>query len=197
MDSQLLRELLYANVNTDPLRLEQLPEIDLYMDQVLILLNDALEAGSRHAQEKLLTKTMVQNYTKAKLLQKPKGKKYSRSHVLMLVLIHQLKQTLSMEEIAALFALGATELQDAQGYAPQGVQQLFEGFSRLKLEQEGLADAIADNYAKLPKSESEPMDLLLTVLYLCNLSHTAALTAQRLLDHALQGEEGIKHLPKA
>lgn len=86
----------------EALRLPQwdtLPDFGLYMDQVIVLTENALR-GVLPAGE--LTKSMVNNYVKVGLIPRPVGKKYDREHLAMLLMICILKQAMSMEEISAL-----------------------------------------------------------------------------------------------
>ena len=66
---------------------EQIPDIDLYMDQVTSFMEDHLKKVKRYPEDKVLTKTMINNYTKAKILPPPEKKKYSREHMYMLLII--------------------------------------------------------------------------------------------------------------
>ena len=76
------------------LRWEQLPRIALYMDQVLTFINERMVHLSRHPEEdKILTKTMINNYAKTNLLPPPQKKKYSKDHILLLTLIYYLKKS--------------------------------------------------------------------------------------------------------
>lgn len=79
---------------------DQLPQIDLYMDQVIALLNNYLGFFIYEGNdEKLLTPAMVNNYVKMKLLAPPIKKKYGRKQVASLIMICTLKQTLSMAQV--------------------------------------------------------------------------------------------------
>lgn len=81
---------------------EQVPALDLYMDQVLTLFNDGLQDNKRHPDDKLLTKTMINNYSKEKLLSPIKGKKYSYQHIMQMLCVYQLKQTLALGDVKQL-----------------------------------------------------------------------------------------------
>lgn len=81
---------------------EQVPALDLYMDQVLTLFNDGLSDNKRHPDDKLLTKTMINNYSKEKLLNPIKGKKYSHQHIMQMLCVYQLKQTLALGDVKQL-----------------------------------------------------------------------------------------------
>ena len=82
-------------------RWAELPSIPLYMDQVMIVLEDAIGLFA-DGEEKVLTSTMINNYVKQKLLDPPAKKKYSRQHLAVLIIITLLKKTLSMAEMAGL-----------------------------------------------------------------------------------------------
>lgn len=83
-----------------------IPKLDLYMDQVLTLFDEHLRDNKRSPDDKLLTKTMINNYSKERLLQPVKGKKYSRQHIMQLLCIYQLKQSLLLSDVKALTAHG-------------------------------------------------------------------------------------------
>ncbi len=75
------------------------PGIDLYMDQVTTFMDKHLESTRRYSEDKLLTKTMINNYTKNDLLPSPNKKKYSKDHMYLLIFIYYLKNILSISDI--------------------------------------------------------------------------------------------------
>lgn len=81
---------------------EEIPNIDLYMDQVTTFMDEHLQSFKRHETDKLLTKTMVNNYTKNNLLPPPVKKKYTREHVLTLLFIYYFKNILSISDIQSI-----------------------------------------------------------------------------------------------
>ena len=80
------------------------PDIYLYMDQVTGFLREHLMNDNVHDDDKLLTKTMINNYTKKKLLPPPIKKKYSKQHLYFLTLIYYYKNFLTIDEIHDLLA---------------------------------------------------------------------------------------------
>lgn len=99
-----LLDYLNAAVQDQDLQIAALPKLDLYMDQVISLCQD--EIGYFPKEEPIqpvLTKTMINNYSKEGLLLNIKGKKYSPAHILQMQLIYHLKQVLSINEIKKLF----------------------------------------------------------------------------------------------
>ncbi|KFX57765.1 hypothetical protein KU41_03215 [Clostridium botulinum] len=88
------------NLNLDKkINLEDIPELDLYMDQVIQLFENKLSVLKRKEEDKVLTKTMINNYAKAKLLMSIKNKKYSKEHLILMSLIYDLKGALSINDI--------------------------------------------------------------------------------------------------
>lgn len=79
--------------------IEDIPKIDLYMDQVIQLFESKFADSRRNDEEKVLTKTMINNYAKGKLMFPIKNKKYSREHLMLISLIYQLKGALSINDI--------------------------------------------------------------------------------------------------
>lgn len=79
--------------------LEEIPQIDLYMDQVIQLFENKFSSSKRNEEEKVLTKTMINNYAKGKLFFPIKNKKYSKEHLILISLIYQLKGVLSINDI--------------------------------------------------------------------------------------------------
>ena len=91
---------LLEKLNTiDYISPDSIPNIDLYMDQITSFMDSQLSGTKRHEDDKLLTKTMINNYTKNDLLPPPNKKKYSKEHLLTLIFIYYLKNFLSINDI--------------------------------------------------------------------------------------------------
>ena len=97
--NDLLNSILKSLSNIDYIRPEEIPNIDLYMDQVTTFMDKQLASTKRYEDDKILTKTMINNYTKNHLLPPPVKKKYSREHVLILIFIYYFKNILSIRDI--------------------------------------------------------------------------------------------------
>lgn len=95
---QKLNDWVAAVHDFDPTPWERLPELDLYMDQVITLMGKQLELF-QVGEERLLTSSMINNYVKGGVLPRPSQKKYSRDHLAMLTMICMLKSVLSLPEI--------------------------------------------------------------------------------------------------
>ncbi|MDO4522658.1 MAG: DUF1836 domain-containing protein [Eubacteriales bacterium] len=98
----MINSILESISRIDHVKPEDIPNIDLYMDQVTTFMDAQLASSKRYPQDKILTKTMINNYAKNHLLPSPNKKKYSREHLLMLVFIYYFKNILSISDIEAL-----------------------------------------------------------------------------------------------
>ena len=109
------KELLQNSQKTKALRPDDIPDLDLYMDQIIALMSAHLgESGEKEP----LTRTMIHNYSKAGLISPVKGKKYTKEHILQMLVIYSLKNTLSIAQVkrvlngAAMCGVGEKELTD-------------------------------------------------------------------------------------
>ena len=98
----MLNSILSSISRIDYVRPDDIPNIDLYMDQVTTFMEKELASSKRHEDDKILTKTMINNYAKNKLLPPPEKKRYSREHILMLIFIYYFKNILSINDIQTL-----------------------------------------------------------------------------------------------
>ena len=78
---------------------EEIPSINLYLDQVLLYVNQICPPASPD-KEKGLTASMVNNYVKHGYIRKPEKKKYQRKQIARLIAITTLKSVFSIQEIA-------------------------------------------------------------------------------------------------
>ena len=99
---QVLNDILKEFYKIDYVKPEDIPNIDLYMDQVTTFMDSQLASSRRHENDKILTKTMINNYAKNNLLPPPEKKKYSKEHVLTLIFIYYFKSILSINDIQSI-----------------------------------------------------------------------------------------------
>ena len=82
---------------------ESLPQLGLYMDQVILLLRQYLGPLSRGEEDKPITASIINNYVRLKVMPPPVKKKYSQVHLASLIMICVLKQSLSISDIQRMF----------------------------------------------------------------------------------------------
>ena len=93
---------------------DKLPDIDLYMDQVTRLLSDMLGKNDSKELSTVLTKTMINNYVKSGVIDKPHKKRYGKKQVMQLIFLYGLKQVMSIEEIRYFKELLEQEAENAE-----------------------------------------------------------------------------------
>lgn len=98
----MLESILESLSRIDYIKSGDIPDIDLYMDQVTTFMDAQLESTKRYSEDKILTKTMINNYAKNNLLPPPVKKKYTKEHVLVLIFIYYFKNILSIKDIERL-----------------------------------------------------------------------------------------------
>ncbi len=128
-----LDAIIAAAVADADLGSQEIPNIDLYLDQILTLAADRLAQNQRG--DKLLTKTMINNYSKDGLIKPVKGKKYDREHIVQMLLVYALKQTLSIGEIKrAMDGVYATE-----GFDGSDLIECYDRFLEMKIHERAAA----------------------------------------------------------
>jgi len=97
-------------------RWNELPEIDLYLDQVVNYLEKDLKKYNSNKEDKIITKTMINNYVKLGIMPAPNKKKYSREHIAYLIVICVLKQVYSINDIGKLISLTIQHFELSKAY---------------------------------------------------------------------------------
>ena len=103
-NEELVQELLERLKKLNYIHSRDIPNIELYMDQVTTFMDQHLSHGKRRDEDKILTKTMINNYAKNNLLPPPVKKKYSRDHLILLAFIYYFKGFLSIGDIQVLLS---------------------------------------------------------------------------------------------
>ena len=182
MTKEELAEQLSLSMDRD-IPEEDIPSLELYMDQILTLVDRELGETRREEGEKLLTKTMVNNYTKEGLLKRIKGKTYSREHIRMLLLVHQMKQALPLQDLKRF--LGGMEelLADSSGnYHPQGTKELYRDYLAIKERERRRLPQMLQDLLWTGEEGDEEVSPRQAVMALAGLSVLCKRAAQRLID---------------
>lgn len=174
MDVQnILKNILEGLDKIDYIRPEDVPGIDLYMDQVTTFMDRQLGSSKRYEEDKILTKTMINNYAKNHLLPPPEKKKYSKEHLLLLIFIYYFKNILSISDIQSLFA-PLTEKYFHTDHAIQLDRIYTEVFSLEKKQIEALKADLVSKYEiageTFSDASEEDKDFLEMFSFICMLS---------------------------
>lgn len=148
--SDLLNSILGSLSRIDYIKPEEVPNIPLYMDQVTTFMDAQLASSKRYPEDKILTKTMINNYAKNDLLPPPVKKKYSKEHVLMLIFIYYYKGVIPMNEIQTLLQpITDHYFQNGQAFDLESVYK-----EVVSLEKEQLEDLKKDVVDKFRRAEN-------------------------------------------
>lgn len=150
-----------------------IPEVDLYMDQVMQIFEQQLGQGKRKEEDKVLTKTMINNYIKSKLLMKIKDKKYSKDHLLLLGIIYELKGGLCINDIKKL----TTPI--VKSFEEDKETNLRELYSFIEQIHKSNKDICINNFKDIISTEEEN---LLKIYNLINLSNMYRRIAEEMID---------------
>ena len=169
---------------------EEIPVIDLYMDQVIQLFDAKYGQSLRNEDEKVLTKTMINNYAKGKLFIPVKNKKYSKQHIMLISLIYQLKGALSISDIKATLDPVNEKIEDESF-------QLEDFYSSwVRLQQKNATNFFDEISAHESEIESEEIDeelkQILLIATLSNMSNSYRRAAELLVDKILAKKEEKK-----
>lgn len=180
--------------------LQEMPDIDLYMDQVIQLFDHTFNRTKRNDEEKILTKTMINNYAKAKLFIPIKNKKYSKKHLILISLIYQLKGALSINDIKSTLdglnlKLTNEDFELEKFYTSYlAIQQ--GNASDFESEFEKRALDVHNEVAQMEDREAEKLEKILLISSLVNISNSyrkaAELLIDELKDESNQPEENQK-----
>lgn len=174
-----LIELVTNTSFKDTINPQDIPDLDLYMDQVITLFENKLSSNKRNEDDKILTKTMVNNYAKDKLLLPIKNKKYSKENILILILIYNLKQSLSIADIKLI----TNKILQSEN---TNIIKLYEDYVRISICDEEIF--IKEVIDKLNNDLSDE-EYLLFILSLINKSNMYKKLSENLIDNFLSSKE--------
>ncbi|WP_042460359.1 DUF1836 domain-containing protein [Neobacillus dielmonensis] len=186
-----LIEQLGLDVN---LFLEEIPEIDLYMDQVIQLFENKFAETKRNDEEKILTKTMINNYAKGKLMFPIQNKKYSKEHLILISLIYQLKGALSINDIkTTLDGLNkriVKENIDLDRFYNSYVNLSSKNAAALKMDVQKRAEEVSAEIEDTQADDSNYLEQVLMIASLANMSNLYRRAAEKLVDGIIVEKEG-------
>ena len=198
----ILNSILESLDRIDYIKPKEIPNIDLYMDQVTTFMEEHLSSSKRYPEDKILTKTMINNYAKNRLLPSPDKKKYSKEHMLLLIYIYYYKSILSIGDIQSLLEpLTERYFHNDGNFNMQSIYE--EVFSLERQEVEKMKQDVIDKYhiasEIFPDAEEEDRQFLQTFSFICLLSFDVYVKKQvieKLIDGLPKKETRKKHKEK-
>lgn len=167
MTEKELHERIASAVGDVDLSDTDIPAIDLYLDQILSLVAEKNAISAPRYRDRQLTKTMVNNYSKNELISPIEGKKYSRAHIVEMLLIYALKNTLSIEEIKRVLV----GVREECGFAGEDLIRAYHRFLNLKENnRRRVGDIVETMLQKDGLSTENDHDFFLSLLDVLSLS---------------------------
>lgn len=189
MEKEWIEEEVAKLNFTEILDLSEIPNIDLYMDQLITLFEDKFKDTKRYEEDKLLTKTMINNYTKDKVLMPAVKKKYTKEHIVLMALLYKLKNILSIGDIKDVFSV----LKDKDHVDSEKLTALYKGYLSSREKEIGYfnqgithrVDTVSEEMKKL-EIEDEDVESVLLVLILIEQASYHKKLAERIIDRKLK-----------
>lgn len=189
LDKKELVNLINELSLLDDLKLSDIPDMNLYMEQITTLIDDKLGHLKRADDDKILTKTMINNYTKSGILMPPKNKKYSKQHIILLVLIYYLKQILSINDIHTLLAPILNDIESSDDDVIS-ISDIYSTFLEIKHNEfQDYSDIFSDRFnfieEKITSVDSEnksTAELFLIVIMLVAQADAQKRLAEKIID---------------
>ena len=172
--NDLLQSILASFDRIDYVKSQDIPNIDLYMDQVTTFMDKNLRKSSRYPEnDKVMTKTMINNYAKNDLLPPPIKKKYSKEHVQVLIYIYYYKGIMSINDIQT--RLQPITMQFFQTEGEFDITSVYDEVFGLEKEQiDALKKDVMEKYEYSTKTfedaPEESKELLKMFSFICLLS---------------------------
>ena len=172
-NDEMLHKILDHISGMGYIKPEDIPNINLYMDQVTTFMEEHLAYSKRYKDDKILTKTMINNYAKNNLLPSPEKKRYTREHMLMLIFIYYFKNILSINDIQSL--LGPLTDCYFRSENDMNLTDIYnEVFSMEKGELDALKKELTERYdiaqGTFENAPKEDQDFLKLFSFICLLS---------------------------
>ena len=200
----LLNSILASISRIDYIKSEDIPNIDLYMDQVTSFMEKALKSTKRYPDDKILTKTMINNYAKNDLLPPPVKKKYSKEHLLVLTFIYYFKSLMSIGDIEKLLTPITEKYFHSEG--DLNITNIYDEVcafdkGRTNILQDDIKSAFEASKESFADAAEEDKDLLQFFSFICILSldvYVKKLLIEKLIDTVAEdsSEENQKEKAK-
>lgn len=192
---ELVRDLFL----NDKIHISDIPDLNLYMDQVTSFIDEKLEGLKRHEDDKILTKTMINNYTKYGLLMPPKNKKYNKQHIILMILVYYLKQILSLEDIKLLFDPILKDMSNTEDdmISLDDIYSIFIDLKDNEIENflgtlSGNVNSIKEKVEDLDSENQDLAQLFLTVIMLVAQANAQKRLAEKIIDVYFKNKENLE-----
>ncbi|MCT4542377.1 MAG: DUF1836 domain-containing protein [Vallitalea sp.] len=183
-----VKKILNDIEKMDSIYSKDIPNISLYMDQVTTFMDDNLGSLKRKENDKILTKTMINNYSKNHILPPPIKKKYTPNHMIMLIFIYYTKHILSITDIQKLLSPLKDMIENKD--SDFSLEEFYDSLLNIQKDEYSLFNQHIESTIELAidafkdfDSESKNMLELFNIIYLLTIQASAQkYLAEKLID---------------
>ena len=159
-------------------RWEDIPDMGLYMEQVIMLLKQYLDyLPPELKEEQFITAATINNYVRKKIMPEPVKKKYYRSHIAYLIMICTLKQCMSIATLQTMIPMGLSDAELERTYTAFAARHRASALFFIEQVRE-VAAGILDHSEQSEISTADTVDLITTSAVVSGFSR---LLAEKLL----------------
>lgn len=179
-----IKEIIKNSRFDNQIATEDIPNLDLYMDQVIQLFERTFKDSKRSEKDKIITKTMINNYAKGDLLFPSKNKRYSKEHVMLISLIYELKGVLTIHDIKQTLS----QINQQSSLGTFNVEGFYDSYLRLAAQNVVTFESELDRHIENVKSQVDKMEeeeyvqQVLAILTFINMSNIYRKAAEKLID---------------
>ena len=186
----LLNSIKESFENIKYVKSEEIPDIDLYMDQVTTFLDEKLKSSARNPkdEEKLVTKTMINNYAKTDVIPAPVRKKYSRDHLFLIIFVYYYKNFLQINDVKTLLDPIRENFLDAEGdFGIEDVYKevfdnLHETFVKIEADVTKDYEEAMKSFENAPESEREYLKIFNLISKISTDIYVKKLLVEKMID---------------
>ena len=205
-NDDLLNSIIASLGRIDTMSLDEMPGINLYMDQLTSFMDERLKKTTRYPDtDKILTKTMINNYAKNDLLPPPEKKKYSKEHLIILLFIYYYKSIMTINDIRTVLEPLTERFKDSPDELT--LEQIYETCYQLqKAELDPLIEDIKKKYTtsqstfddvNISDEEKKRMQMFSFITLLSYDVYVKKLLIEKIIDNIIKDEEEAKEKEKA
>lgn len=186
------KKLLQIATSLSYISPDDIPEIDLYMDQLTTFMEDKLNTNKRNEEDKTMTKTMINNYTKNNLLPPPDKKRYSKKHLIMLLYIYYLKNFVSITDIQTLLApMNNTDCYN--GKTPVDIEEVYRKLFTYEIDNyNDIIKSILSTYDKASDMYDPETDAYLHDMCMVSMLSVDVYVKKKCIEHLLDDMRSVQ-----
>lgn len=166
---------------------DDLPKLALYMDQIISLMDEKLQDNKKNESDKIMTKTMINNYSKGKIIKPIKGKTYSREQVLQILMIYTMKNTLSLQQMKQVMQT----MWKQESFGEAGFERVYNRYLEVRTKQKTRLNEELQEWLDCVGTDSDDLeDAMVEVLCLASLSDCLRRIAEQMIETYFSSDEG-------